>query len=298
MKPLGRPPHGRDIRLRTLIRVRRLLGRLGFSTGWPAMCRLLPDAPVMLVQQSLRALKRRRRDRIRHEAATRRTSLHVLARGAVLGQDAFRKNRVHADLAKDRATMRIEAVAAGRPGNTQDTIFLLESLRSSGKLPLVWQIDNGSQYRSLSVREWLMHHMVTALPNLPHTPQHNGATERAVRELSGASRISGRESPAQACSALARTAADLNSLMPRQSRGWLTADQLDSSIPPWYLSTRREDFFIAAQAAMNLAKHGLKSREGRKAEREAVFQTLEGFGLAVRTTGGAIARPKKPEIDL
>lgn len=298
MKAMGRPPHARETRLRTLYRVRRLLGRLGWSTGWPAMCRMLPESPVMLVQQSLRALKARRRERIRREQARRRTTLHVLARGAVMGQDAFQKGRIHADLVRDRATMRIEAVSAGSPGNAADSVSMLEGLRESGWLPLVWQTDNGSQYRSEEVREWLVSNMVVDLPSLPHTPQHNGATERAVRELKGVAGLDGCDGPASACSELARSASALNSLMPRQSRGWLTADQLDSAIPAWYLSVRREDFFSAVVEGRRAASAGLKPREGRKAEREVVFQCLERFGLAVRKTGDAKSGPRKPEIDL
>ena len=298
IKPIGRPPHSRELRLRTLIRVRRHLGGLGWSTGWPAMCRLLPDAPVMLIHDALGALKKRRGERLRQEAAARRTSLTVLAKGAVLCQDAFQKGRVHADITRDRATMRIEAVSAGGPGTAADTITGLEILRASGRLPLVFQTDNGSQYKADAVQEYLAKNRVTGLRNLPRTPQHNPSAERAVREVKSSVDLDECSNPADACQEIARKVVLRNSTLPRQSKGWKTADELDAIIPPWYLSVHREVFYCAVQEGKRLLPAGMKPRERRKAEREVVFQALERFGLAVRTTGGVISRPKKPEINL
>jgi len=253
----------------------------------------------MLIHASLKALKARHRGKDRTKRKTRRTSVHVCKKGVLLVQDELQQGPMHADVVKDRATMRVEAVSVGRPTCAQDTIRMLETLRMYGRLPLVFGTDNGGAYIARPVKDYLDFHMVIHLKNLKHTPQHNGGAERAVRESKDIVDLSQADNSIAGCRQLAMRWAFRNANLPRQSRNWKTADQMDSSIEPWYLSIRRRDFFQAAQASIKLAvQPGMKQREACKAEREAIFQTLEGFGLILRTTGGAHSRPKKPEVVL
>ena len=79
----------------------------------------------------------------------------------------------------------------------------------------------------------------------------------------------------------------LNRRRVRASRGYLTAAQLDGWLPRGDTLVCRESFMRAARITIELAVHDAESaRARRRARREAVYCTLEGFGLVARTRGG------------
>ena len=76
----------------------------------------------------------------------------------------------------------------------------------------------------------------------------------------------------------------------------MTATTYDCSLPPWYTRVDRARFYDAAcgaaERAMSLATG---PRACRRAEREAILQTMETFGLIRRTRGGAPINPQQCE---
>jgi transposase InsO family protein len=79
----------------------------------------------------------------------------------------------------------------------------------------------------------------------------------------------------------------LNHKRVRGSRSYLTASQLDERLPRGDTLVCRERFMRAARFTIELAVHGEENaRARRRARREAIFCTLESFGLVARTRGG------------
>jgi len=289
---MGRPAFAPTTRWRALLDVRRILRSFGWDIGWLTVSRLLPTVPTMLVQHSLQALKIRHRADLRARAKANRKSLHVLTSQTVMGQDAYQQAPFHAEVVKDFANLRYEAAAAGVPANSADIVNGLESLKLIGRLPLVWATDNGSAYRADEVRRYLVDNMVVDYPSRRHTPPDNAPTERCVREMKSACSLGDEPSPLDATIVLAHKMRLLNSSLPRRSRGFMTANQLDSSMLPWYCSVDRADFFNAATGAKRLAAcNGSSGHKARKAEREAVERTLVGFGLAKLDRGDGCFAP-------
>ena len=72
----------------------------------------------------------------------------------------------------------------------------------------------------------------------------------------------------------------------RPSRGGYTADELDRILPPAEDLANRALFYQTACAATERAVQGIDDARARqRAEREAVWRTLEEFGLVTRTRG-------------
>lgn len=207
---------------------------------------------------------------------------------------------VQGEVIKDVASTRLLDVRVGRPSTGQDIVAMLEDLRVTRGLPLVYGTDNGSPYVCALVQDWLCAHMVVHLPSLPHTPQHNAFAERAIGELKqdsglGKGVVLRDDDEARARVERSRCRIDAR---PRASRGGLTAAELDESLPPWDRAVSREAFWREACAAI---EQGLMSaaskRERRMRTREAVLATMERFGLATRTRGEARRLAVKAEVN-
>jgi hypothetical protein len=122
----------------------------------------------------------------------------------------------------------------------------------------------------------------------PHTPQHNPWVERgigegkALAELNADVNLQSRAAGVQRLNDALQT---LNNHWPRQSRGGLTAAQLEKKLPQWNKLVSRDEFYAAADAAIQEAVTEANGRKVRQATREAIFRTLERFGLILRTRG-------------
>ena len=82
----------------------------------------------------------------------------------------------------------------------------------------------------------------------------------------------------------------------RPSRGGFTAAQLDSSLPRAEDLVDRDRFYEAACTAIDSAVLGIDNpRARRRAEREAIWCTLEQLGLVTRTRGRRPATCSKAE---
>jgi len=78
----------------------------------------------------------------------------------------------------------------------------------------------------------------------------------------------------------------LNAQRMRPSRGGYTADELDRMLPRAEDLVDRARFYDSACAAIERAVPGIDNARARwRAEREAVWRTLEEFGLVTRTRG-------------
>jgi hypothetical protein len=84
--------------------------------------------------------------------------------------------------------------------------------------------------------------------------------------------------------------ARLNAQRVRPSHGGYTADELDRLLPRADDLVDRARFYDSACAAIERAVQGIThARARQRAEREAIWRTLEEFGLVTRTRG---RRPK------
>jgi transposase InsO family protein len=93
----------------------------------------------------------------------------------------------------------------------------------------------------------------------------------------------------------AAAAWDLNANTPRPKLDGLTADELDRIAPDAEDRVHRARFYRDACAALaRAAAEHPQGRARRRAEREAIYSTLEQHGLLTRTRGGQpLSRPSK-----
>ena len=300
----GRPPHGESARKRALFACARMLRRQGYAAGADAVFRALPKPqPLRLVRLAVKALKQRHQERRARGQLDHRVTMTVQAKDALWGLDATHLGRergaeVQGQAVKVLGSLRIAALSSGPAVTARDALAILKAAHSTrGTLPLVLVTDNGSPYVAQEVADYLRDHRVIHLRNLPHTPQHNGCTERAMRDLKYDTGLGkGAETdPLRALIALERSRRQLDEHRLRQSIGWKTAKDYDHAMPSWYARVSRDRFYEAAQQAIETAVHGLSNaRERRRAEREAILATLEDFELITRTRGGRPLPRSKP----
>jgi transposase InsO family protein len=322
--PQGQRPHPATMKrhaMKAVARARKELRATEKSASWRAVSAHVGRAvPVRLVQRYACELDRRHRRRVQKRLERERVSVTVLMRDVVWCLDATFLGRadgkgVWGEVVKDVATAGFLALSIGPAATAKDVIALLERLRKErGGLPLVLVTDNGPAYRSRELAVYLHALGVLHLFSLPRTPQHNAWAERGMREIKEATPLgAGREleplevaraelvfvrggrapeaklSPArdqewplaleEACLALNERA--------RPSRGGHSARQLDRILPHWDDRIRRDSFHRAAmEEIVRTTAAAPSERARRKAEREAIYSTLEAFGLVRRTRGG------------
>lgn len=120
------------------------------------------------------------------------------------------------------------------------------------------------------------------------------STRRGVGGTACSSRRSIQSSKDFRSIMMAPAVAEVNENRPVMSRGWKTPLAVDTDTPKWYSAVDRWDFYKAACRAIKLAVQGCRNdRERRKAEREAILQTLENLALIERTRGGVPITPKE-----
>jgi transposase InsO family protein len=289
----GRLPHAPQEFEQARPQVHAVLEELGYKTGKDTVKDQCPDLPLRVINPLLRILKGEyNRDQ---ELQRRKNRIHVqvLAKGTMVAQDSthvgsVRGRKAWAEVAKDAATCKSHAFGDGKPLTGAAMLGHLQAMKSRSELPLVLATDNGSAYKEATVQNWLAQERVIHLFSLPHTPQHNGRAERCIGEgkaLAGLGKGVGLQKAADGVSSLDKAFQTLNQHWPRRSKGGFTANQLDQLVPHWCTRTSRDEFYKATQKAVREATAGLKGRALRKATREAIFRTLEWFGLILRTRG-------------
>jgi transposase InsO family protein len=312
-RPKGRPRLSQEERARVRALVCEQLHVQG-NVGWRDVLEGIRRKEVgrekptstMLVQQETAALKERARSNRRRALEAVREGHEVLARDAVWAQDATHVGRlesgeeVQAEVATDRATTTTVIVAAGPPASGEDLLgHLARGKEQRGGLPLVWQSDEGSANTSAAVAQHLEAEQVIHLRSRVHTPTDNPVAEHKNRELkeeSGLGKGVRLEDSAAATARLdpARQRIDEGRL--RASRGWRTAAELDRELPRADSLVSRAQFYAEARTAMREAVLGLTDPKAiRKAEQDAIWDTLERHGLARRHVG--LRRTPCPRLD-
>ena len=291
-KKNGRPPHGQQALDEAKPRVLAVLQTIGFRAGWTTVKALLKDLPKRVIDMALKVLKAAHRIEEARRLRQQRVHVKVLAKGALLAQDSthvgsFRGRKAWAEVAKDAATCEAWAFGSGLPITGHAMLGHLKALKAQGRLPLVLATDNGSAYKEQSVKAWLAEHKVIQLFSRPRTPQDNGRAERGIGEgkaLAGLGKGVWLETRALGAQILDQALQRLNKHWPRHSKGGLTAAQLKLALPHWQAQTSRSKFYRAACSAIQ-AIRTVGKRALRRETREAIFRTLESFGLILRTRG-------------
>ena len=253
------------------------------------------EVPLRLVRRCVKAWKGRAQVRERASIKRRRLSVKPQYHDVLWALDGLQAGResgtkVTAEIAKDLATLGYTGARVSGPAKGADVLALLEEAkRKRGHLPRVLAVDNGAENVNGLVLDYLKKERVVVLRNLPRTPQHNSAAERAVREvrkycgLRSKLEITQREVKRR----IQERLKILNGRLPRQSRGWKTSDELARALLAGYDVIDRDCFYQAACNAQQEAVLGLQgARAVRQAERMAIMQTLARFGLAKITRGG------------
>lgn len=309
-RPVGRPrtaPAARRAALWQVARAYHALKRMG---GWREVAWVLGrTVSTRLVQEWLSRLQKRRRRRARQRRRAARVHVEVRARDVLWSQDGTHLTRVkgmkvEAQVVRDVATCRNVGICVGAPAKGQDVVAQLErGARERGGWPLVWATDNGSAYTCEAVRRCLERHHVLHLRSAPHTPSDNAWSESGIRELKHRCGISGKarsrkrdnevRDGAQAIAYWKARLADarnsLDRLTRRESRGGWTAEELDGALHRADHLVRRARVYKRARQAMAKATVRCASvRARRRAEREAIFATLESFELITRTRGNPL----------
>ena len=253
----------------------------------------LLTVPIRLIQWGLAELKLAWRRKERRRIAKRRKGIEVLFQGAIVAQDSTHTgscqwHKTWCEMLKDPATLFELAKGDGKVITGKGIIKILEGLKAKGLLPLTWASDNGPANVCKDVAKWLKRNMVIHLRSRTYQPEDNATAERGIQEDKAEARLGKGvilQRPIQGVRRMQATAQRLNLYRPRMSKGGKTSQQLTEEMPWWYTKVCREEFYQKASAAMQTATLDLTGRAARAAERDAIFRTLELFGLILRTTG-------------
>ena len=302
---LGRPPHSPAAHARAHAIIAELETTIGHTASWRAV-EARVDLPRRLIEPAVRALKASDRAHVRTHRAAHRVQHVVRAAGTILGQDSTHlgvcaHRGVWAEIHRDWATLAISAGGDGEPLDEAAMLGHLDRLIAEGRLPLVLAQDNGAPHWTPRVKARLTELKVVHLGNRAYVAQDNSPTERGIGEAKPEARL-GRgvllDTAIDGVRMMQAACGRLNA-RPRGSRGDLSAMELTCVLPSWETLVGRSEFFEAAQAAIQRAvQDDMTKREQRFAEREAIFATLEFFGLLsrVRGGGGRAAQALKPEM--
>lgn len=297
-KRVGRPPlYTREMRRQTLRIVIREMKRQGRRIGWQTIVRSLGKGAVRtrLLQATLKRVKARLKKRMRMRIKNRSMSVTVNAVDAVWTQDGTHLGReggraVKAQVVMDRASTQKVSSAVLNHAKARDVLEQFELTRSvTGRIPLVWQIDNDPIYHEGAVAAYLEREKIVALYSRTYTPTDNGAAEAGMRDLKGISglgkgvKLKGViETAVQHGDSLVK----LNKNRPRASRGYLTANALCETLPPWYNFVDRDRFYQEACKEQESAVQGKEGNEARQTKRLAVYMVMARHGLVTITRGG------------
>lgn len=264
--------------------------RQGFP-GYRPIASALPHLCREAVQDVIRELKLRKKRRYQQKRMEVRVSVSVKHAGVMTVMDGATVKDQGGDFIvfRDRGSTSVNAdKCETRSARSVDTLRVLTDLREKGRLPLVLGTDNGSPFCSEDVEGFLTNNKVIHLKSLPRVPQQNGSAENTVGDLKGL--IKYGFTPIQACLAL-------NQHRRRATLDWQTPAQAEQNNLKLYTEDERAMFYDATRTAIARAVLGMKNaKEKRKAEREAIFQTLESFSLITRTRGHRSTWTKAEEI--
>lgn len=307
----GRPGHPVHQRRNALKWVRRALKKLGTRCGLGTVSAWLASQGRALATRpcrwALAVWKRHLRARMQRRIEAVRVQARVLKRDVLWAQDAMHLYGSGADaswgrVVRERCTREHVALGLSGPPSSAQSVALLERVRvEEGRVPLVLSADNGPENRGDLVA-WARKHEVVLLRSVPHTPQQNGAAERAIGELreelavlhaqsaQAAYRASAEwtSRPERLPADLARARERLDGERPRPCLSGRTARQVAQTAGQAYDPERRARFYAECREAVCNAVRGVgNKRARRRAEREAIWCVLEEHGLVIRKRGSA-----------
>ena len=237
----------------------------------------LPTLRKKLIRAVIAGLKKKRTKRYARIRTDCRTSVKVHQAGVVLTMDGATVEQGDLVVYRDRGSLSVRSEKCEGSVTSNDTLKLLIKLKESGHLPLVAMSDNGSPFCAGPVKTFYKENQVIHLTSLPRVPQHNGSCENGVGDLKRS--IAYGLMPEEACRRL-------NQHRRRESLNWQTPCQFEQTNFRACTNEERSKFYEATCTAINSAVLGIVSaKEKRKAEREAIFQSMESFGLITRTRG-------------
>lgn len=305
---LGRPAHDERAHRIAFWKVGREYlrqGRCGAEGIAAGIGGALPErVPLRLIRLHVKRFKACVSPHKRRRILPRRVRVDVLAKNALWVQDSTQVGRdesgekIESQIIKDRGPLLTVGVQTGGPTHSQDVLKLLSRLKHARGLPLVLGSDNGSCYVSDDVEAYLRREKVIHLRSLPRTPEHNGSAEIGNGEIKRCAGIdkSATTNCAAAHASVVGAALTLNKNRVRLSKGLKTGAQLDETLSVGYHQIERDRFYRACSKRMVEAQQRVSGkREQRMAEREAIYSTLETFGLVKRYRGGS-RDPAKAEI--
>lgn len=306
-KKLGRP---QKFKLEEKLKMIKLVLQeynLQGRPGWRPVAYGLKDrVPTRIVQETMSKIKLKERREELQKKKWKMISVKVKYPNIIWTQDGTHlgrlknKKEVQAQVIKDRCTLKIKRVDVGAPADAEKIVSTLKS-ESANELPLVWMTDNGSCYTSKEVVHFLDKAKVIHLKNFPHTPEHNGACEIAIRELKTVSRL-GKGivlvSENEASVRLLNAASTLDNFRRHASLGYMTSNDREKGALKIDVGLIRDEVYNRYKIEMekiNLSMHGKRKRH---AEREMIFCLLEEYGLITRSTGVRIVERKSEEVFL
>ena len=237
----------------------------------------LPSLRKKLIRAVIAELKKRRAKRYARIRTECRTSVKVHQAGTVLTMDGATVQEGDLVVYRDRGSMSVKSEKCDGSVTSNDTLKVLNKLKEAGQLPLVAMSDNGSPFCAGPVKTFYKENQVIHLRSLPRVPQHNGSCENGVGDMKKS--IAHGLKPEEACRRL-------NQHRRREGLNWQTPCQFEQTNSRVCTSEERSKFYEATCAAINSAVLGIDSaKEKRKAEREAIFRTMERFELITRIRG-------------
>jgi hypothetical protein len=289
---IGRPAHSQAEIEQAKPKVLAVIHTLGYRAGKGTLELKLPEMPRRVISATLRAIKTEHRAKEARRWAENRVHIEVRAVWALSCQDSthignHRGRKVWAEVNRDAASTWAEANGDGWPFDADAMLEHLEYLRMEGALPLVLATDNGGAYREARVQQRLQNWQVIHLLSRPRMPWDNSRAEYGIGEgkaRAGLGKGVRLEIRAEGVRELAESLQTLNDNWPRQTRGGLTPSQLLRELPHWEKFTRRDIFYRTACEAISAAC-AIPGCNQRLATREAIFRTLEQFGLILRSRG-------------
>lgn len=280
-KKIGRPGYNESAKFKALIKVGREWKKQG-CPGWrPVEAALAKEVPTRLIQSQIKKLKLLQRKHQRKRILKNRLSIKVKHKNIYWSQDGAEYKKKKYQIIKDRASLKLIAVKKSRRDTSHTVIDNLEKAKLKRQLPLVLSTDNGSNYVSGRLAEYLKINKVVHLKSLPRTPQHNGAVECAIREIKEAAQLSG-------CS-LEEATEKINRNRLRASFRFKSSSEMDDKMSDGYAELKRDAFYNECMEKLKKScAETKKHRSKRMIERQVILETLEQFGFIEINRGGLV----------
>jgi hypothetical protein len=250
--------------------------------GWRPINVALTEVPTRQIQFVIGKIKKREIKKQNHVKSINRNQIKTFDTKTILTIDgAADKDGVNLIITRDRCSMETNIQRCEGNLKSEDVLNYLEGLKLKNNLPLVLASDNGSPFCSQMIAKFLDENQIIHLRSLPHVPQHNGVCEAAVKEVK--TQINNGKT-------IEETLIILNHHRLRKKHNWLSVNEFLKSA-----STKiniRNEFYEATKKRIFEYCRGIESAyEVRKAEREAILDTLENFELIKQTRGRSITLP-------